>query len=97
MSSLSIERFNGVAEAFPTWKFRVEMTLRGFNALTIVEGKERKPNGGDPLKDWMKREGKAYRLLCNALGDKMLPAASQHENSADLWNYLKNQYENRGR
>lgn len=107
MEEAKIDKLQAASQ-WPRWKFHVRVTLNASGLYEVVNGDNPKPllikedaetdaqaqvRHNKDLLEWKRLDGKAQRIIVNALGPQAMQLIMRFNTSSEMWNKLISVYE----
>src|SRR5260370_16896188 len=90
-TGVSIEKLDGTN--YHVWKFKMQLILEDKELFGVIDGSDIKPDNGDALSEWVKRDKKARVTVCLALRDSVLATVRSSDTPKCICNKLASLFE----
>ncbi|KAI1304433.1 Retrovirus-related Pol polyprotein from transposon TNT 1-94 [Halotydeus destructor] len=87
----SIEKLN--AGNWQLWKLQIQCYLEAMSLIRMVDGDEKKPEGGKELELWVEKNAKAKYAILTTIESSILTHIQSCETSEEMWNKLHRVFE----
>src|SRR5260370_28045123 len=92
-TGVSVEKLDGTN--YHVWKFKMQLILEDKELFGVIDGSDIKPDNGDALSEWVKRDKKARVTVCLALSDSVLATVRSCDTAKGIWDKLASVFESK--